>query len=244
MGHDIIYGGENLPEKWVKLLGNTVAVSDGIKNIRVPETIDELTSELCAIGENVLKRFNAETEVSENDDFRDAEAILKSLINDIKSLWSIPPNKVDFNLTSIKVSVIYLDGPAVLPNEPNRLIVSIENMCLTPVSGMLRIYAPSGWMLEPAVPYQINLDAGEKTNFRFSVTAPVKNINASNECLIKVLLNDRPRLTSVPIVFVGGFRWLISEVFREPLSLDFFFPPRKRHGSLWCWRGMENSFVA
>ncbi|MBS7635460.1 ADP-ribosylglycohydrolase family protein [Candidatus Bathyarchaeota archaeon] len=223
----IICGRKNLPEKWIKPLGNTIAVSNGIKNIRVPATIDELTSEVCALGEKALKRFNAQTEISDNDDFGNAEEILKSLINDVKSLWSMPPNMVDFNLTSIKVSAIYLDGPAVLPNEPNRFIVSIENMCLAPVSGTLRISTPSGWMLEPAVPYQINLNAGEKANFGFSVTAPVKNINASNECLIKVLLNDRPRLISVPMVFVGGFRWLVSEVFREPLSLNFLFPPEK-----------------
>ncbi|MBS7654567.1 ADP-ribosylglycohydrolase family protein [Candidatus Bathyarchaeota archaeon] len=235
----IIYGRKNLPEKWIKPLGNTIAVSDGIKNIHIPATIDELTSEVCAIGERVLKRFNAQIEVSDNDDFRDAETILKSPINDIKSLWSMPPNKVDFNLTSIKVSAIYLDGPAVLPDEPNRFIVSIENMCLTPVSGILRISAPSGWMFEPAVPYQINLNAGEKANFGFSVTASVKNINASNECLIKMLLNGRPRLIGVPIVFVGSFRWLVSEVFREPLSLDLFFPPEKDLGLYWVGEGWK-----
>lgn len=73
----------------------------------------------------------------------------------------------------------------------------------------------------------INLGPKKQAKFNFSVTAKVKDINTSNECVIKVLVNDRPRLMKVPVVFVGGFRWLVSDVFRKPLSLDAVFPPEK-----------------
>jgi len=223
----IISGGRNLPEKWIKPLGNTIVVSEGIKNIRVPNTLEELTNEVCALGEKILKYFAAPIVISDNDDFKDAEVTLKSLINDVRSLWNLPPNKVDFNLTSVKVSVIYLDGPAILPDKPNNFIILIENTRLTPISGVLSISTPLNWTLEPAPPCRISLGAKERAEFKFTIKAPAESINTSNECSAKILLYDRPRLMSVPIVFVGGFRWLVSDVFREPLSLDAFFPPEK-----------------
>jgi ADP-ribosylglycohydrolase len=223
----IINGRRNLPEKWIKPLGNMIVVSEGIKNIYVPKTLEELTSEVCALGEKTLKYFTAPIEISDNDDFKDAEAILKSLIDNVRSLWNLPPNKVDFNLTSVKVSVTYMDGPAILPNKSNNFLVSIENTCLTPISGVLSISTPPDWTLEPASSRQIFLGAKEKADFKFTVKAPAESINVSNECSAKILLHNRPRLMSVPIVFVGGFRWLVSNVFHEPLSLDAFFPPEK-----------------
>ncbi|MBS7606415.1 MAG: ADP-ribosylglycohydrolase family protein [Candidatus Bathyarchaeia archaeon] len=223
----ILCGRRKLPEKWIKPLGNTIAVSNGIKNIHVPANLEELTNDVCAIGEKVLRCFGAPIEISENDDFRDAEVIVRQSIEDIKSFWNLPPNEVDFNLTSIRVFVTYLDGPAILPMKPNRFLISIENKCLTSISGILSISVPSGWTLEPVASYQLSLNAHEKASFKFSVTASAKDINASNECLVKVLLYNRPRLLSVPIVFVGGFRWLVSEVFRKPLSLEAVFPPEE-----------------
>jgi len=223
----IIYGGKGLPEKWTKPLGDAVIVSEGIKNIHVPATLDELTNEVCSIGEKVLKYFDAPVEISESNDFTNAETVLRDLIGDIKCLWNIPPNKIDFDLNSVKVSVTYLDGPAILPDRENSFLVTIENSRLIPVSGILEVYAPQDWVLKPVAPQNINLRAKEQAAFKFSVTATAKSINASNECVVKVLIKDRPRLMRVPVVFVGGFRWLVSKVFREPLSLDEPFPPEK-----------------
>ena len=223
----IIYGRKSLPEIWTKPLGDAVIVSEGIKNIHVPATLDELTNEVCSIGEKVLKYFDAPVEISESNDFTNAETILRDLIGDIKCLWNIPPNKIDFDLNSVKVSVTYLDGPAILPDRENSFLVTIENRRLIPVSGILEVYAPQDWVLKPVAPQNINLRAKEQAAFKFSVTAAAKSINASNECVVKVLIKDRPRLMRVPVVFVGGFRWLVSKVFREPLSLDEPFPPEK-----------------
>lgn len=223
----IICGRGGLPERWVKPLGDKVVVSEGIKNIHVPETLDELTDEVCAIGEKVLKCFGAPVEISEKSDFTGAEVILGNLIRGVRRLWNAPPNKVDFDLTSVKVSVTYLDGPAILPDRENRFIITVKNSRLTPVSGTLKLYTPQNWLLNPPTPQSINLNPGEEAAFRFSVTAAAKDINTSNECVVGVLVDDRPKLARIPVVFVGGFRWLVSEVFREPLSLDEFFPPER-----------------
>ncbi len=223
----IIHGASNLPEEWIKPLSNKIVVSEGIKNIYVPKTVEELTNEVCAIGEKVLKHFGVPIEISDQDKFTNAEVVLRSLVREVRSLWNLPPNRVDFDLTSVKVSVTYLDGPAILPNKPNNFLIEIENTCLTPFTGTLNISIPQNWALKPVCPCPISLDPKEKAKFRFTIEASAENINTSNECTARILLYGRPRLMSIPIVFVGGFRWLVSEVYREPLSLDAVFQPER-----------------
>jgi ADP-ribosylglycohydrolase len=233
----IIYGRMGLPEEWVKPLGEAITVSGGIKNINVPRSLSELTSEVCAIGSKVLNFFEAPVEISEIDDFNGAEKTLMTLINDIKNLWSAPANKVDFDLTSLRVSITYMDGPALLPDKPNRFILTVENMRLKPISGTLTIQTPPLWILKPATPQRINLHAGEKINLAFSITTSAHNIDTSNECTIKISIDNRPKVMSVPLVFVGGFRWLISKVYHEPISLDSPLPPEKDINSYEMGKG-------
>ena len=229
----IIYGRENLPEKWIKPLGESIIVSNGIRNIYVPKTLGELTDIVCSIGEKVLSYFDTLVKISEEDDFTGAEEAIQSSISRIKSLWDLSPNTISHELTSVNISVTYEDGPAVIPYKENRFTVTIENTRLTMISGRVEVYAPKEWILKPNVPQPIKLRVGERASFAFSVTAPAAYVNPSNECLVKVILDERPRPAIIPVVFVGSFRWLVSEVYREPLSLEASLPP-ERDLNLYC----------
>jgi len=172
----VIHGVSNLPEEWIKPLSNRIAVSEGIKNIHILKTVEELIDEVCAIGEKVLKYFNAPVEISDHDDFTNAETVIKSLVKEVKYLWDIPPNRVDFDLTSIKTSITYLDGLAILPNKLNNFLIEIENTRPTSVTGILDISTSSGWVLRPACPCPISLGPREKARFKFIVEASAEDI--------------------------------------------------------------------
>jgi len=223
----IIFGRKGLPEDWVKPLGDTIIVSPGIKDIKVPRNLSELTDAVCNIGRKVLAYFDAPVEISEVDDSKCAEEILFSSINDVKELCFLPPNQVSYDLSSVRISVTYPEGPAILPYEPKRFFITIENIRLTSITGTIEVYAPRGWVLESSSPRRIGIKPKESATFTFSISAAPTDINPSNECLVRVVLDERPKILNVPVVFVGGFRWLISEVFREPLSLEDSFPPEK-----------------
>ncbi|MBS7612309.1 ADP-ribosylglycohydrolase family protein [Candidatus Bathyarchaeota archaeon] len=223
----IINGGSKLPEKWVKPLGDQIVVSRGIVNIRIPRNLQELTEEVCAIGERVLKSLNSPVTLCCENDFSMAEDIILDSLKDARRLWNIPPNQVDFNLTTVKVSVVYLDGPAVLPNTLNRFKVAMGNTRLTSISGRLTIHVPEGWSLKPFSTYYFNLKPKEEIELEFSVISQAYNISTVNRGMVEVSIDGRPSLLWVPLNFVGGFRWLVSHVFREPVSLDFAFPPEK-----------------
>ncbi|MEM1569798.1 MAG: ADP-ribosylglycohydrolase family protein [Candidatus Bathyarchaeia archaeon] len=223
----IIDGRSRLPEEWVKPLGDQVLVSRGIVNIHVPKNLQELTEEVCVIGERVLKSLNSPVRLCDEDDFSRAEDAILDSLKDVGRLWRIPPNQVDFDLTTVKASVVYVDGPAVLPNTPNKFKVILENARPTRISGRLTIHIPGGWSLNPYSTYHFNLEPRENAEFDFSIVAQVYDINTVNRGMVEVSIDGRPSLLCIPLNFVGGFRWLVSEVFREPVSLDFAFPPEK-----------------
>jgi len=229
----VINGRSNLPDEWVKPLGDEIAIRENyIRNLRAPTNLNELTDDVCRIGRKVLTSFDAPIEISSIDDFSSAEDIITSSIKEIKKLWNLPPNRLDFDLVSVEASITYTDGPAILPEVPNRFSVHLKNVRPEVLSGILAVEPPHGWVLKPQREYRFELKTGESREFTFSLTASVKNIESSNYGTVKILLDQRPDILRLPLNFVGGFRWLVSKVYREPLSLNASFPPEKYANSL------------
>jgi len=215
----IINGRSGLPEKWIKPLGDEIVISKGIRNLQAPTNLCELTDETCKIGMKVLAVHDASVRISDLNDFSAAEDIIMNSIGEIKKLWSLPPNRLDFDLISVKASITYLDGPAILPEVPNRFVISVKNLRSEFLSGKVIVNPPSGWTLKPEKEQRFKLQAGERREFVFSLCTSIRCIETSNHGTVKILLDQRPDVLRLPLNFVGGSRWLISEVFREPLSL-------------------------
>ena len=224
----IINGMSGLPDEWVKPLGDEVTVREGyIRNLRAPTNLDELTDDVCAIGKKVLAFYDSPIEFSSTDDFSAAEEIITSSIGKIKKFWGLPPNRLDFELVSVKASITYVDGPAILPEVPNKFTVSVENIRPEILSGRVVVDPPHAWILKPQREYRFKLQAGESCEFTFSLTASIGDIKTSNRGTVRILLDQRPDVLRLPLNFVGGFRWLVSQVYREPVSLDASFSPEK-----------------
>jgi len=225
----IIYGKDNLPKKWIEPLGDKIVVSEGIKNILVPKNLHTLTEEICSIGEKVLTYFGSKVRIDEFNDFSGAKEEIKISIEKIRNLWNSlqEPNSSYFDLLSIGVKVIYNSGPALLPDSENNFSLVLENKRLTNLSGSLDIHLPNGWSIKPSSSHQFSLEPSKNITLNFSIVAQARYINTSNVCTVEISLNNRPNVLRIPLTFVGGFRWLFSKTFREPISLDHKFPPEK-----------------
>jgi len=239
----IINGRSGLPDEWVEPLGDEVTVREEyIRNLRAPTNLDDLTDEVCSIGRKVLAVFDADVLLSSKDSLSAAEEIIKGSISEIKKLWDLPPNRLDFDLVTVEASVTYLDSPAVLPEAPNRFNVSVKNIRPERLSGRITVDLPDGWLLKPREAQRFNLQGGESCEFTFSLSASVGDIESSNRGTVKIFLDQRPDVLRLPLIFVGGFRWLVSKVYREPASLDATFPPEKEADSFELgdgWRAVS-----
>ncbi|MGC8577543.1 MAG: ADP-ribosylglycohydrolase family protein [Thermoproteota archaeon] len=238
----IIHGASDLPKKWIEPLSNRIAISGGIKNLQVPTTVEELASEIQKIAEKVLVTFNTKVRLSDSDDISSAEEVIRKELEETQKLklWEIPPNKVNFDLVALKASLSYLESPAILPDIENSFTVELENTRSEPLTGSIKIRVPNGWVLKPSNVQQFSIKPGERVEFSFSLLSSIANINSYNKCVVDLDLNERPSVTSIPLVFVGGFRWLVSDVFRgENLSLSTFFPPESDSKSFTFSKGWK-----
>ena len=220
----IIHGGSRLPEKWTEPLGDEILISKGIRNLRPPRDLHELTSEICAIGEKVLAAFDAPVKFCDEDDFSAADEVAAGSVKEVKKLWNVPPNRLDFDMVTTKASIIYSDGPAVLPDAANSFRVLVKNIRLEPISATVTVEIPHGWALNPPEKQLIQLQPSDTRQLSFSVAASAADIDPSNRGTVKIVLEGRPGTVRLPLNFVGGFRWLVSPVFRQHVSLDTVFP--------------------
>jgi len=229
----IINGRKGLPEKWVEPLGDEVTVRKGfIRNLTAPTNLEKLTDKVCAVGEKVLVEFDADVELGDVDDFTAAEDLIHRCSREVRGLWNIPPNRLDFDLVTVKASIVYVDGPALLPDVPNRFTVLVHNTRPEPVSGLISVLVPKEWVLEPSETQRFLLNPREEARFNYRLKAPASRIDTFNRSTVKITVDQKPDVLRLPLNFVGGFRWLVSEVFREPLSLETVFPVEKDAGSM------------
>ncbi|MBO3763369.1 MAG: ADP-ribosylglycohydrolase family protein [Thermoproteota archaeon] len=224
----IIHGANSLPQEWIKPLSNKIAISNGIKNLQVPTTVEDLANEIQKIAEKVLVTFNGgQIQLSDFNNFSSAEEVIENELKEIQKLklWEISPNEINFDLITLKASLSYLESPVILPDVKNSFAVTLENTRSEILSGSIKVIVPGGWIIEPSSVRQFVIKPGEKIEFRFSLLSSIASINRYNKCIIDIDLNERPSITSIPLVFVSGFRWLVSNVFREKDTLTTFFQP-------------------
>jgi len=235
----IIHGGSRLPEKWTEPIGDEILISKGIGNLRPPKDLNELTSEICAIGEKVLAAFDAPVKLCDNDDLSAADEVAASSVREAKKLWNLSPNQLDFDMVTTKASIIYSDGPAVLPDVPNSFRVLVKNIRPEPISATVTAHISHGWALNPPGKKLIQLQPNDTRQLSFSVVASAADIDPSNSGTVKIVLQGRPGTLHLPLNFVGGFRWLVSPVFREQVSLDTVFPAEEHAKSKEAGEGWE-----
>ena len=213
----IISGKEGLPEKWIKPLSDKITTNSswgGIKNVREPKNLDDLTKRVCRIGEKVLSFYKEEISLERKTVSENLDLDFK-VDENIKKLWYISPTKVDFNLHTLIISVDYLNTPVIQSGVPKIFKVIIKNTRLVNLKVDVSIETPMGWNVEPKIK-KMNIKPGTESIGEFSIKVNnIKDLNVSNRADIYVSVSGRPKLEKIPLVFLSPDRWLISRVFKK-----------------------------
>jgi hypothetical protein len=69
---------------------------------------------------------------------------------------------------------------------------------------------PPGWTVSPAGVVALKIDAFSAASLTFAVEAPPAAIGDTNRCTLALAFRERPALPELPLVILGGFRWLMS----------------------------------
>lgn len=217
----IIMGAKNLPKDWTNPLSgkiNTNLTTGGIKYLEVPTNIYELTERIVEIGKRVLSYWGANVIVSDAKNpsigRKSVIALSKEEMSSIKrKIESYCPKTLDWDLITLKVGVTYESDPAIIGDKYTRFVLKITNPNPELLLGDIYVNVPASWEVEPKRVLEAEFLPLKDLELWFKVKAPAFAIFDRNTCEIKIRLKERPELPAIPVVFIGGSRWLVSEVF-------------------------------
>ncbi|HQE25221.1 MAG TPA: ADP-ribosylglycohydrolase family protein [Candidatus Atribacteria bacterium] len=197
----IILGRSGLPEKWVEPLSDRIATNSswgGIKNVREPENLDELTRRVCKIGKKVLALFG-----DDSDPFIPEE--------ETKKLWYLPPTRIDYDLKTVSAGLDYIDSPAIQVGSEKKFNLIIKNPHPETLEAEVSCRFPEKWDVS-AEDKKIVLKSGEEITIPCSVrVGDIKSLQTSNRGSISISVKERPQIPDIPVVYLGSNRWLISK---------------------------------
>ena len=209
----IIYGAKRLPEKWLAPLGYEISTNltvGGIRHLRVPTDINELTDQVACLAPRVLKYWDSDTLISPDTQHANSDDVQFRMSSEW--LRNYGGNRAVWDLSTVKVAVQYHNHCAVLGSEPSQFDLEIVNPRPDRIDVEIAIELPDLWNISSITAVPTSIEAHSKVRVRYEVTAPKDLIADSNVGTISIAVNRRPALERLPLVFLGGSKWLISPV--------------------------------
>jgi ADP-ribosylglycohydrolase len=214
----IINGARALPEKWIKPLGKTIATTPppGIMHLDKPNTTDELTDRVIAIGRQLMAKHYDRIRLVEGttptSDF-DPNALVDT--HAIQDILGRSYDTVIHALSSVEVLVQFPEMPGISMSKPLNVQISLKNRGPQPLVGVLRLQLPDGFSCDTpdAQPFIIEgrsqASLGVKT-FKAEDSSKLLNVNRA---WIFLDIEKHPSTEAVPIPMIGAKRWLVSKPF-------------------------------
>lgn len=211
--YGLIYGAKELPSRWLAPLGyeiSTNLTTGGIRHLRAPTDINQLTDEVARLAPRILKYWNSDTLIS-----ADAQTADGAVQFELNSDWlrHYSGNRVTWDLSTIQVTVAYQKHCAILGSEPSRIELEIANPRPEKIDVTVDMELPDCWTASPNNKSRITIEPYASSRLSYLVSAPAKKIQDSNVATILLTVDGRPALDRLPMVFLGGSKWLCSPVF-------------------------------
>ena len=209
----IILGRQGLPEKWVQPLGDEITTNvntGGIKNLTAPTNLHELTEEVYQMALRVLNYWNCKVEIVDSISQKQSPPTFDL---DLAALHHYRPDTLKFDLKTLQAEVTYHHSAAVVGDQPSRFTLTLANPGAESLNCTVTVCLPKDWNISPRESQQAELEPYQKLALEFEVSASPDAIELSNRGMIEIWVEDRPGLMGIPLVYAGGFRWLVSPVF-------------------------------
>ncbi|MFY9593047.1 MAG: ADP-ribosylglycohydrolase family protein [Caldicoprobacterales bacterium] len=208
----IIGGKDSLPEKWVKPVGNRIAVSPPIKGFPAPKDLDELTFRTLVACKEVLAAWNLPITISSTEKtYVDPAALnCKGLLKGEETpenLWNYIPWEECRPLPAgsgrqpgLEVFINYgPEGPAIGRGETKEITFTIVNHTGEAWEGKLNLEAPKGWKGSGEISF--NLREGKKLEYKVEVTSD-NNVLPSYKLALNIeRYHDGSYWTNYPVHF-------------------------------------------
>lgn len=210
----IIGGASSLPEKWIKPLGYEIATNmttGGIRNLTAPTDIRELTEVVCKEAEKVMRYWGNEMIFSDNGSMSQN---VKLIVPKLTFLDKYAADSITYTYGSINITVRYKNDAAILGNRTSKVYVKFENPHLIEKTIQVSLEMPVGFYSPQAKKKIIQIKAEEESEICYEIQADYQQIKESNILWLRTEIREETAVPAVPIILLGGNRWMISEFYQ------------------------------
>lgn len=210
----IIGGAKSLPKKWIEPLGDEITTNmstGGIRNLTAPTNIYELTDVVCELSKKVVHYWNCDVEFSDTKKMSKEVSFPKpdlSWMNDYQS------NAIVFHLGDLTEELVYHEDAAILANRPSKVSLVLKNPHPIEKKVSIELTLPEGFTVEPANKKSIEINAFDSFTIDYAISANEMYILDSNRINIIVETKEQPVIPAIPLILLGGSKWLVSPFFK------------------------------
>ncbi|NOU98400.1 hypothetical protein GC093_35040 [Paenibacillus sp. LMG 31456] len=213
----IILGPENLPERWLKPVGDRIAVNAPIKGFPIPQTLDELTTRTLTIGKEVAAVWNIPIEFGQEKSTTELQPELLEFY-DPRWLWtySFQSNryllpKGTKNNIGLELIIDYGNqGPSIGKGQSKDIAVTLINRSTEAWEGLLRLTVPEGW--SGLTEEKLDLKPNQEISWTLQVTANGE-MKAYYPLQLEVVRNHDNHFwnsETVPFYLVSASHWKLN----------------------------------
>lgn len=217
----IIGGASALPEKWIEPLGYEIATNmttGGIRNLTAPTDIRELTEVVCKEAERVLNYWGKEIEFC--DESMPCSETGQIKIPELNFLKDYAPDSLVYVYGGVRETVQYDRDAAIVGDRASKITVKLKNLHPVEKQMDIRLELPEGFYLKGQGTEQLVLAPEGDAQMIYEICADAAQIRETNQCWLKIRICGEPAIPAIPIVLLGGNRWMISRLYPDKTIED------------------------
>lgn len=217
----IIGGASALPEKWIEPLGYEIATNmttGGIRNLTAPTDIRELTEVVCKEAERVLNYWGKEIEFC--DESMPCSETGQIKIPELNFLKDYAPDSLVYVYGGVRETVQYDRDAAIVGDRASKITVKLKNLHPVEKQMDIRLELPEGFYLKGQGTEQLVLAPEGDVQMIYEICADAAQIRETNQCWLKIRICGEPAIPAIPIVLLGGNRWMISRLYPDKTIED------------------------
>lgn len=211
----IIGGASSLPQKWIEPLGYEIATNmttGGIRNLTAPTNIHELTDCVCKQAKRVCQYWGCDVEFSETTEMSKHRSLSAPRL---PWLDTYQANEICYQLGGLKEAVIYSNDAAIIGNRSSKVTIRLENCHPITKKAAVGLILPDGFACEKLdhEKREVDFKPYEIKELCYEIIAQEKAIKDTNRLWLTIDIKGEPAVPAIPIVLLGGSKWLISPLY-------------------------------
>lgn len=193
-----------IPDNWKKPISNDLILSNAIKGLNPPRTLQELTDLTAATAERMLAARSNKVRIVHT-----ARPIKRTYRPPaIKPMTLADPNSILLADHGLRITAVYPKGLDFVPGKSLPLAIQLENPTTEPIALRVELTPPAGWKMSGRPAAGVKVPAGKTRKLPFTLTVP-RNIRVySDSAMLKVSQSGVAADYCIP--FVSAWPWKVT----------------------------------